>query len=74
MGLIDLSEYEYEAGKKALIRATEQTVAERIPPRVKIRKDAPLEFPHVLLFIDDPEDSVIGVASSKKDTLQKLYG
>lgn len=73
LGLIDLSEYEYEAGKKALIRATEQTVAERIPPRVKIRKDAPLEFPHVLLFIDDPEDSVIGVASSKKDTLQKLY-
>ncbi len=73
LGLIDLSEYEYESGKKSLIRATEQTVAERIPPRVKIRKDAPLEFPHVLLFIDDPTDSVIGAVSDKKSELTKLY-
>ena len=73
LGLIDLSEYEYEAGKSALIRATEQTVAERIPPRVKIRKDAPLEFPHVLLFIDDPSDSVIGAVCDKKSQLKKLY-
>lgn len=73
LGLIDLAEYEYESGKKALIRATEQTVAERIPPRVKIRKDAPLEFPHVLLFIDDPTDSVIGAVSDKKSEFTKLY-
>ena len=71
LGAIDLTEYEYEAGKKALTRATEQTVAERIPPRVKIRKDAPLEFPHVLVFIDDPEDTVIG--SVNKEYLKKLY-
>ena len=73
LGLIDLEEYEYEQGKDALIRATEQTVAERIPPRVKIRKDALLEFPHLLLFIDDPEDKVMRVVSEQKDRLEKLY-
>lgn len=73
LGVIDLTDYEYESGTKALIRATEQTVAERIPPRVKIRKDAPLEFPHVLLFIDDPQDCVIKTASDKKSELEKLY-
>ena len=71
LGTIDLTDYEYEPGKKALTRATEQTVAERIPPRVKIRKDAPIEFPHVLVFIDDPDDTVIG--SINKNGLKKLY-
>lgn len=73
LGLIDLEEYEYTASGTALTRATEQTVAERIPPRVKIRKDAPLEFPHVLLFIDDPEDSVMKVGFENKENLEKLY-
>lgn len=72
LGLIDLSEYEYEAGKGGLIRATEQTVTERIPPRVKIRKDAPLEFPHVLLFIDDPDNAVMS-ALGDKTQYNKLY-
>lgn len=72
LGLIDLSQYEYEAGKGGLIRATEQTVTERIPPRVKIRKDAPLEFPHVLLFIDDPDDTVMS-AVGNKNNFRKLY-
>lgn len=72
LGLIDLSQYEYEAGKGGLIRATEQTVTERIPPRVKIRKDAPLEFPHVLLFIDDPDDIVMA-AIGDKSQYNKLY-
>lgn len=72
LGLINLNEYEYEAGKGGLIRATEQTVTERIPPRVKIRKDAPLEFPHVLLFIDDPNDTVMSVIGDKNQ-YDKLY-
>ena len=72
LGLVDLSEYEYEAGKGGLIRATEQTVTERIPPRVKIRKDAPLEFPHVLLFIDDPDNAVMS-ALGDKTQYNKLY-
>lgn len=73
LALIDLEEYEYEAGKRSLIRATEQTVSERIPPRVKIRKDASLEFPHVLLFIDDPDDAVISAAEGCKSKQSKLY-
>ena len=72
LGLVDLSQYEYEAGKGGLIRATEQTVTERIPPRVKIRKDAPLEFPHVLLFIDDPDDTVMSSIGDKAK-YNKLY-
>lgn len=73
LGVIDLEEYEYESGSNALTRATEQTVSERIPPRVKIRKDAPIEFPHVLLFIDDPDDSVMNVGFENKEKLDKLY-
>lgn len=73
LGLIDLEDYEYESGSKTLTRATEQTVPSRIPPRVAIRKDAPLEFPHILIFIDDPEDSVFSSVSRKKNELKPLY-
>lgn len=73
LGVVDLAEYDYSVGSTSLIRATEKTVVERIPPRVKIRKDAPIEFPHVLLFINDPEDKVIGVADDNKANLEKLY-
>ncbi|MHB1151665.1 MAG: DUF1015 domain-containing protein [Eubacteriales bacterium] len=59
VGAIDLEAYDYRPEKKALIRATEGTVLERIPPRVKIRRDAPLELPHVMLLIDDPQKTVI---------------
>lgn len=60
MGCIDLEAYDYRPEKKAPIRATEGTVLERIPPRVAIRRDAPLELPHVMILIDDPENTVIG--------------
>lgn len=73
VGVVDLETYDYKKGTKALIRATEETVAERIPPRVKIRKDAPLEFPHVLMFIDDPEDTVLGGLEAKKTNMEKAY-
>ena len=53
VGLIDLEDYSYEKGSKALIRATEETVIERIPPRVAIRRDASIELPHVMLVMDD---------------------
>ncbi len=59
VGAIDLAAYDYEVGKKPLIRATEGTVLERIPPRVAIRKDASMELPHVMLLIDDPAMTVI---------------
>lgn len=73
IGMIDLEEYEYTGERDAIIRSTEQTVSERIPPRVKIRKNAPLELPHVMLFINDPEDTVIGQLTDKKGSLEKLY-
>lgn len=59
IGAIDLECYDYRAGSSALIRATEGTVLERIPPRMKVRRDAPLELPHVMLLIDDSARSVI---------------
>ena len=62
VGAIDLEMYDYEKDSKAMVRATEGTVKERIPPRVKIRKNAPLELPHIMLLIDDPENTVLGAA------------
>ena len=59
VGAVDLSEYDYTPGAKTMIRATEGTVLSRIPPRVKIRKDAPLELPHIMILIDDPDNTVI---------------
>ena len=56
---LDLERYDYTKGSKTLIRATEGTIVERIPPRLRIRKDAPLEMPHILVLIDDPEKTVI---------------
>ena len=56
---IDLECYDFRKGSSALIRATEATVVERIPPRVAIRRDAKIELPHVMLLIDDPKKTVI---------------
>lgn len=60
LGKVDLEEYDFSKGSKSKIRATEGTVPERIPPRVKIRKDAPLELPHAILLMNDPEDKIMG--------------
>lgn len=57
--IVDLTQYSFNPADKALIRATEGTVVERIPPRVEIRKNCPLELPHIMLLIDDPEKTVI---------------
>lgn len=73
VGLIKLDDYSYEKGSKALIRATEATVIERIPPRVEIRKDAALELPHVMLLIDDPQNTVIEPLANKSDSFKKVY-
>lgn len=73
IGLIDLEDYSYIKGSDSLIRATEETVLERIPPRVNIRKDAILEIPHIMLLIDDPKKTVIEPLSGSKDKFDKLY-
>ncbi|MBQ3022721.1 MAG: DUF1015 domain-containing protein [Clostridia bacterium] len=69
VGAVDLDAYDYTKGSKTAIRATEGTVLERIPPRVKIRENAPLELPHVMLLIDDSEKSLIENVNKGK----KLY-
>lgn len=56
---LDLECYDYRPGAQTLIRATEGTVLERIPPRVKIRENASIELPHIMVLIDDPEKTVI---------------
>lgn len=73
VGAIDLNEYDWHPGSKSLIRATEQTVIERIPPRVEIRKNAPLELPHILILIDDPENKVLGPLEASKNSMKKAY-
>ncbi len=73
LGVIDLEEYDYRSGSHTLIRATEQTVVERIPPRVAIRRDAPLELPHVLLLTDDPARTVIEPLAAQKARFAPAY-
>ena len=59
MGMVDLEEYSYEKGSQTLIRATEKTVIERIPPRMKVRENALLELPHIMILIDDDKKEII---------------
>lgn len=70
---LDLEEYSFEKGTKSLIRATEGTIIDRLPPRIKIRKKALLEMPHILVLIDDPEMSVIEPLAGQKSSLSPLY-
>jgi hypothetical protein len=68
---IDLAAYDYTKGSKSLIRPTEGTILERIPPRVKIREGASLEAPHVMVLVDDPHQTVIEPLAKKKK--EKIY-
>lgn len=73
VGAIDLEDYDFNKGSVSYVRATEGTVLERIPPRVKIRENAVLELPHIMILIDDDEKSVIEPLESKKECFEKLY-
>lgn len=70
---IDLEDYDYTKTSKSWIRATEGTVAERIPPRVKIREGAPLEVPHILVLVDDNEKKLIEPLIARRDEMKKVY-
>ena len=59
VGAIDLEQYDYHKGSTSLVRATETTVIERIPPRIKVRKSAKIELPHIMILIDDREKTVV---------------
>ena len=73
IGMVDLEQYDFTPGSGALIRATEGTVLSRIPPRVKVRKDAPIELPHVMLLIDDPNKTVIEPLTRASGEMERLY-
>ncbi|MFM8875046.1 MAG: DUF1015 domain-containing protein [Anaerolineae bacterium] len=70
---LDLERYDYNKGSSSLIRATEGTIVDRLPPRIKIREGAMLEFPHILVLIDDPNKTVIEPLTDAKAKFQKLY-
>ncbi len=70
---LDLEKYDFHTGSQTLIRATEGTIIERLPPRMRIREGANLEFPHILVLIDDPEFTVIEPLRDRKEELIKLY-
>lgn len=71
LACLDLESYDFSKGSKSLIRATEGTVEDRLPPRAQIRASAPLECPHVMVLIDDPEKTVIEPALA--DPGRELY-
>lgn len=69
---IDLETYEWKPFSKANIRATEATIVERIPPRMEIRKGAPLELPHIMLLVNDKDDLLVG-ANKPTDGRAPIY-
>jgi hypothetical protein len=70
---LDLEHYDFTKGSTSLIRATEGTIVERLPPRMKIRSGAALELPHILVLIDDPGQTVIEPIEKAKAGLVKVY-
>jgi len=70
---IDLEDYTYEKGVKSLIRASEATIVERIPPRLKIRENAPVELPHILFLFDDKKRQIIEKLWENRENFEKVY-
>lgn len=70
---IDLEAYEYKKGAHSLVRPTEMTVEERIPPRLRVRQKAAVELPHIMLLIDDPDCTVIEPLMAVKNRYQQIY-
>ena len=73
VGVVDLEQYDYSHNSKSLIRATEKTVLERIPPRQRVRRGASLDLSHVLMLCDDQEKMLIEPIQAIRDQLPKLY-
>ncbi len=70
---LDLEQYDYSPDASTLIRATEGTIVERIPPRLKVRRNAPVELPHILVLIDDPQKLVIEPLVRHLDQCEEVY-
>jgi len=70
---VDLEQYSFEKGSLPLIRPTEQTITDRLPPRLKIRRGAPVELTHIMVLIDDPDRTVLEPLQAEKNRLRKVY-
>ncbi|MEG0178002.1 MAG: DUF1015 domain-containing protein [Oscillospiraceae bacterium] len=73
VGAVDLEAYSYDKNTQPLVRPTENTVVERIPPRLAVRRGAMIEAPHILMLIDDDKQSLIEPYEEKKKDLEMLY-
>lgn len=70
---VDLDAYDYKKGVKPLVRATEGTIEERIPPRLKIRENAEIELPHIMILFDDEKREITERLYEEKSKFKKLY-
>ena len=70
---VDLEEYDYKKGFKPLVRATEGTIEERIPPRLKIRENAEIELPHIMILYDDEKREIAEKLYERRGEFTKLY-
>lgn len=70
---LDLERYDYSRGSKSLVRATEGTIVDRIPPRLLVRRKAPLEVPHIMVLVEDRERKLIENFGKRRDQFEKLY-
>ncbi|HAF62056.1 MAG TPA: DUF1015 domain-containing protein [Anaerolineaceae bacterium] len=70
---LDLEQYDFHEGSQSLIRATEGTILDRLPPRIKIREKALLEIPHIMILIDDREDKLFSYLHNQRTSYQKIY-
>lgn len=73
VGKLDLSEYDFSADSSSSVRATEETVVSRIPPRVAVRREATVELPHVMVFANDKEEILFKPLRERKGEMEKLY-
>ncbi|MBR1983092.1 MAG: DUF1015 domain-containing protein, partial [Clostridia bacterium] len=73
VGMVDLEEYQYSQKSSALVRSTEGTIEERIPPRLKIRKNAQVEFPHIMILFDDENREITEKLYKSREKLEKIY-
>jgi len=70
---VDLERYDFSKGSQSLIRATEGTIIDRLPPRIRIRENAQLEIPHIMILIDDADKTVIEPLTAKTDAFEEVY-
>ncbi len=70
---VDLDAYDWKPGSAAPVRATEATIVDRIPPRMEIRRGAPLETPHIMLLVNDPDHLLVRATGERARARQALY-